>query len=220
MRLEDVIGPVMIGPSSSHTAGAARLGRLAALIWGRPVREVTIFLRGSFAATWWGHGTDLAILAGLLGFLPDDPRIPNAREEAKKKGIHWTFKAEHPDGAHPNSARFLFKDEDTSMEVVGASIGGGAVRLLEIDGFKLELSGELPALITFHRDTPGVVASITGLLASKGLNIATLTLHRQGRGKGAAMVVELDENPQTEIMDAISRCHSEIFRVLPLKLGE
>ncbi|AER65806.1 L-serine dehydratase, iron-sulfur-dependent, beta subunit [Thermovirga lienii DSM 17291] len=220
MRLEDVIGPVMIGPSSSHTAGAARLGRLAALIWGRPVREVTIFLRGSFAATWWGHGTDLAILAGLLGFLPDDPRIPNAREEAKKKGIHWTFKEEHPDGAHPNSARFLFKDEDTSMEVVGASIGGGAVRLLEIDGFKLELSGELPALVTFHRDTPGVVASITGLLASKGLNIATLTLHRQGRGKGAAMVVELDENPQTEIMDAISRCHSEIFRVLPLKLGE
>jgi L-serine dehydratase len=106
------------------------------------------------------------------------------------------------------------------MEVVGASIGGGAVRLLEIDGFKLELSGELPALVTFHRDTPGVVASITGLLASKGLNIATLTLHRQGRGKGAAMVVELDENPQTEIMDAISRCHSEIFRVLPLKLGE
>jgi len=220
MRLEEVIGPVMIGPSSSHTAGAARLGKLAALIWGRPVKDVTIFLRGSFAATWWGHGTDLAILAGLLGFSPDDPRIPNARKEAKRKGIQWSFREEHEDGAHPNSARFLFKNESTSMEVVGASVGGGAVKLMEIDGFRLELSGELPALITFHKDTPGVVASITGVLASNGLNIATLTLHRQGRGKGAAMVVELDENPSKAIIDAISRCHAEILRVLPLKLGE
>jgi len=136
----------------------------------------------------------------LLGFSLDDPRIPNARKEAKKKGIRWSFREEHEDGAHPNSARFLFKNESTSMEMVGASVGGGAVKLMEIDGFRLELSGDLPALITFHKDTPGVVASITGVLASNGLNIATLTLHRQGRGKGAAMVVELDENPSKALL--------------------
>ncbi len=210
----------MIGPSSSHTAGAVKLARLAALVWNRPVEAVKIYLRGSFAATWWGHGTDRALLAGLAGFPPDDPRVPLAREEAVKKGIRWSFFTEEVDGAHPNSVRFNFTGDGKTMDVEGASTGGGAIRLLAVDGFRFDLSGELPSIITFHSDRPGVVAAIAGTLASRGLNIATLTLHRQGRGKDAVMVAELDDPAPGGAIQAIRSCHGSIHRVLAIDGGQ
>jgi L-serine dehydratase len=221
MRLADVIGPVMIGPSSSHTAGAARLGGLAKRIWGRPVTEVTLFLRGSFAATFKGHGTDLALLGGLAGMAPDDPRIPDAFSEARKAGISWEFRQEKVEGAHPNSARFLFSDGNgTEMEITGSSIGGGAVVLTEIDGFSLRLSGDLAALVTFHEDKPGVVAAVTGSLSRANRNIASLNLHRQGRGGRAAMVIELDDNSLEGLEEMVLATHPAITRVLAIPGGE
>lgn len=204
----------MTGPSSSHTAGAVKLARLAASVWNHPVGKVEIHLRGSFAATWWGHGTDRALLAGLAGLLPDDARVPDAYEEAGKRSILWAFFTEDIDGAHPNSVRFRFLEDEKVMDVEGASVGGGAIRLISIDGFRFDLSGELPSIITFHSDTPGVVAAIAGTLASRDLNIATLSLHRQGRGKDAVMVAELDETAPESAVQAIRSCHQGIHRVL------
>lgn len=217
MKLTDVIGPVMTGPSSSHTAGAVRLANLAAIVWNRPVGKVGIYLRGSFAATWWGHGTDRALLAGLSGLSPDDPRVPAAREEARKLGIQWSFFAEDVDGAHPNSVRFHFEGDGASMNIEGASVGGGAIRLLGMDGFRFDLSGDLSSLITFHSDRPGVVAAIAGTLAARGLNIAAMTLHRQGRGRDAVMVAELDEPADASATEAVGSCHDAIHRVLAIR---
>lgn len=217
MSLLDVIGPVMVGPSSSHTAGAARLGWLARQCWGRPVTKVDLFLRGSFAATYWGHGTDRALAAGLLGFAPDDSRIPKALEIAREQGLDITLFSEEVDGAHPNSVRFTFRnDEGVSMDVIGASIGGGAVELRSIDGFSLSVSGEMPCLVTFHRDQRGVVAAVAGELARLGVNIATMNLHRQGRGEIAAMVIEIDDSLDNGAAREILAVHPALERVLLL----
>lgn len=217
MSLLDVIGPVMVGPSSSHTAGAARLGWLARQCWGRPMTKVQLFLRGSFAATYWGHGTDRALAAGLLGFAPDDPRIPQALDIAREQGLALSFFSEEVDGAHPNSVRFTFwNDEGVSMDVIGASIGGGAVEIRSIDGFSLSVSGELPCLVTFHRDQRGVVAAVAGELARLGVNIATMNLHRQGRGEIAAMVIEIDESLNDRVAQGILAVHPALERVLLL----
>ncbi|WP_286847816.1 MULTISPECIES: L-serine ammonia-lyase, iron-sulfur-dependent subunit beta [Aminobacterium] len=220
MPLTEIIGPVMIGPSSSHTAGAARLGRLALACWGEdPLESVEIFLRGSFAYTSYGHGTDRALVAGLLGMAPDDMRLRNALSIAKELQFNYRFDVEEVDGAHPNSARFVFTGKDNrTLEVIGASIGGGAVELQEIDGFKVSVSGELPSLITIHRDTHGVVAAITKLFAEMEINIATLSLYRKSKGGMASLVIELDlpSPPDDSVKQAMERAHPSIIRVLPL----
>ncbi len=217
VSLLDVIGPVMVGPSSSHTAGAARLGWLACKCWGRPVKRVELFLRGSFSATYWGHGTDRALAAGLLGYAPDDARIPKALEIAREEGLVLSFYSETVDGAHPNSVRFRFHDqENRSMEIIGASIGGGAVEIVAIDGFRLSVSGELPCLVTFHRDLPGVVAAVATELARLEVNIATMNLHRQGRGEIAAMVIEMDESLDGPVAQSVLAVHPALERILML----
>ena len=213
MSLLEVIGPVMVGPSSSHTAGAVRLAGRARQCWGETPLAVDLFLRGSFAATYWGHGTDRALAAGLLGLSPDDPSIPRALDRARDEGVCLRFRAEEVDGAHPNSVRFLFAGAGRSMEVIGASLGGGAVQIQAIDGFPLDLSGELDCLVTFHRDLPGVVASVAGELARLGVNIAAMSLHRGGRGGRAAMVIELDEKIDEPIVDDIRSVHAGLERV-------
>ncbi|EHM10641.1 L-serine dehydratase, iron-sulfur-dependent, beta subunit [Thermanaerovibrio velox DSM 12556] len=221
MALEEIVGPVMVGPSSSHTAGAVRLGNLARLCWGGEVREVDLFLRGSFAATFWGHGTDKALLAGIMGFSPSDESLKDSFRIAAERGLKYRFHAEKVDGAHPNSVRFVMRDDDKVMEVVGASLGGGAVELQEVDGFSLRASGELPTMITFHRDEPGVIAAVSAILAEAGINVASMNVHRQGRGKGAAMVLELDALPSEGVVERISRCHGAIRRLLLIpSLGE
>jgi L-serine dehydratase len=181
------------------------------------VTKVDLFLRGSFAATYWGHGTDRALAAGLLGFAPDDPRIPQALEISVRDGLEIRFFAEEVDGAHPNSVRFTFRNEEgLSLEVIGASIGGGAVEILSIDGFRLSVSGELPCLVTFHRDQPGVVAAVAGELSRLGVNIATMHLHRQGRGEVAAMVIEIDGSLDDSVPQRILDVHTALERVLLL----
>lgn len=205
MNLIDVIGPVMIGPSSSHTAGAVRLGLLAAGILGaRPVRA-EIYLHGSFAETYKGHGTDMALLAGLMGWKPDDARIPQAKEMAAAGGLEYAFhKIDLGNLTHPNTALFKLQAADgSSCEIVGSSVGGGQVRVTSIDGFPVELTGRLPAILTVHEDTKGVIALVSSTLASGGVNIATMRLFRKDKGGVASMVIECDENVSPGLISLI-----------------
>jgi L-serine dehydratase len=192
LSLLEIIGPVMIGPSSSHTAGAVRLGNIARRLWGDKIKDVMIYLRGSFASTYWGHGTDKALVGGLLGLKPDDLKIRESFKLAKKSGMNYQFKKEIVDGAHPNSVRFIIRSDKQSMEMVGASIGGGVVQIQEIKGFPVEIDGDLPTIIIFHKDKKGVVASTTEALFQKNFNIAEMKLKRRSRGQEAILVIEID----------------------------
>lgn len=192
----DIVGPVMIGPSSSHTAGAVRLGLMARAILGEEPVRAGIQLTGSFARTYRGHGTDKALAAGILGFSPDDDRIREALDLAPSLGLELAFqKVEIPD-VPPNTAILHLTGAGGRMvKVQGSSIGGGNIRITGIDRFAVELTGELPALITIHRDRPGVMMQVTSILAKEGLNIAFMRLSRQRRGEMAMMILELDELP-------------------------
>ena len=201
----DIIGPVMIGPSSSHTAGAVRIGNLARKLWGwdKPLPSATLYLRGSFAATYWGHGTDKGLVAGLLRMKPDDLRIPHAFDVAKETGFKFSFDTEEVDGAHPNSVRIVMQNEKEKLEVVGASIGGGAVELHGIDGFPMQVPYGQPTLISMHRDVPGVIAVITAALYRTGLNLAYVDLTRNARGGLAVGVFVLDGNAPDDLAEKI-----------------
>jgi len=204
VSLLDIIGPVMVGPSSSHTAGACRLGLLArGLVGGTPERA-TIELHGSFARTGEGHGTDKAIVAGLMGFRPDDDRIRNALEIAEREGLRYKFeKTTIDEEAHPNTVRITLERGERSSVMVGSSLGAGRVLVTEIDGFPVEVSGNYHTIVLVAEDVKGSVARIATLLSDDGLNIATLRLTRKRRGGDAFMVIELDECPNEEVRDHI-----------------
>lgn len=191
----------MIGPSSSHTAGAVRLGALARAVFGaRPVR-VRIRLHGSFASTGRGHGTDLALVAGLLEMAPDDPGIPRSFELAEKAGLSVTFENVDLGEAHPNTAVLELEDaEGHVMHVRGSSLGGGEVVVTDVDGFEVQLSGELPVLLVDHQDRPGEIAAVTGILAESGVNIASMQVSREKRGARALMLIETE--PQVDRVTA------------------
>ena len=199
----DIVGPVMIGPSSSHTAGAVRLGLMARAILGEEPVRAGIQLTGSFARTYRGHGTDKALTAGILGFMPDDVRIREALSLATSMGLELAFqKVDIPD-APPNTAVIhLTGAKGRTVKVQGASVGGGNIRITGIDRFAVDLTGELPALITIHRDQPGVMMRVTSILAEEGLNIAYMRLSRQRRGEMAMMILELDELPSRAAVTA------------------
>lgn len=205
MNIIDIIGPVMIGPSSSHTAGAVRLGLLAAGILGSRPTEAEIYLHGSFAETYKGHGTDMALLAGLMGWMPDDARIPRAKELAAEDGLQYSFhKIDLGNLTHPNTVLFKLKDKDGgSCEIIGSSVGGGQVKVTAIDGFPVELTGRFPAILTVHEDTKGVIALVSSTLANGGVNIATMRLFRNDKGGTASMVIECDENVPACIINLI-----------------
>jgi len=192
-----------IGPSSSHTAGAVRLGLMARAILGEEPVRAGIQLTGSFARTYRGHGTDKALTAGILGFMPDDVRIREALSLAASMGLELAFqKVDIPD-APPNTAVIhLTGAEGRTVKVQGASVGGGNIRITGIDRFAVDLTGELPALITIHRDQPGVMMRVTSILAAEGLNIAFMRLSRQRRGEMAMMILELDELPSRAAVTA------------------
>src|SRR5580692_362821 len=204
--LLDIIGPVMVGPSSSHTAGACRLGLLArGLVGGTPERA-RIELHGSFARTGEGHGTDKAIVGGLMGFRPDDERLRSALEIAEREGFSYTFEKTTlgEEGiVHPNSVRITVDLGDRESVMVGSSLGAGRVMVTEIDGFPVELSGNNNSIVLVAEDVRGSVAAIATLLSDCGLNIATLRLTRKKRGGDAFMVIELDERPGENVRDAI-----------------
>jgi L-serine dehydratase len=192
--LFDIIGPVMIGPSSSHTAGAVRLGALARAVLGADPVSADVDLHGSFASTGRGHGTDLAIIAGLLGMAPDDDRIRRAPELAEAAGTRVSFTDADLGEAHPNTARIALRGADgRSVVVQGSSVGGADVEITRIDDFPVSISGELPVLVVEHHDQPGVIAAVTAVLAEHGVNVASMEVSRQMRGAGALMVLESDQ---------------------------
>jgi L-serine dehydratase len=204
VSLLDIIGPVMVGPSSSHTAGACRLGLLARCLVGGTPQSARIELHGSFARTGEGHGTDKAIVAGLMGFRPDDDRIRTALEIAEKEGLNFRFeKTTLDDDAHPNSVRMTLDRGDRHAVMTGASLGAGRVLVSDIDGYPVEVTGNYNTIVLVAEDIPGSVARIATLLANHRLNIATLRLTRQRRGGDAVMVIEIDDEPGPEVRDEI-----------------
>jgi L-serine dehydratase len=206
VSLLDIIGPVMVGPSSSHTAGACRLGLLARCLVGGTPEVARIQLHGSFARTGEGHGTDKAIVAGLMGFAPDDDRIRTALEIAEREGLAYSFEkttlGEEAD-IHPNTARITIQRGDRSATMVGSSLGAGRVLITEIDGYPVEVTGNYNTVVLVAEDVKGSVARIATLLAEDNINIATLKLTRKGRGGDAFMVIEVDELPSTNLRDRI-----------------
>ncbi len=193
MNVFDIIGPVMIGPSSSHTAGAVRIGRIAGALLGERAVDAQVGLHGSFAKTYKGHGTDKALTAGIMGMSPDDGRIRNALQLAEQNGLNITFRKVHIDGAHPNTASIrLTGAGGNTVSVEGASIGGGNVRINKINGMEVDFSGQAPTFIILHQDTPGTVAAVTDFLARRNINIASLRLSRRQRGGLAVMTLEVD----------------------------
>lgn len=183
----------MTGPSSSHTAGAAKIALIARRIINRPVKEVHFTLYGSFAETGRGHGTDKALIGGILGFEPDDPRIREAYKHAKSRGVLVNIIMSDEPTRHPNTVKIEACDEnDQWTEVKGESIGGGNILITEIDHLEVELSGEYPTLIIRHHDEPGVIAEVSHVLAQMRLNIAFMKVFRHGKGEDAYMCIETD----------------------------
>ena len=209
MNVFDIIGPVMIGPSSSHTAGAVRLGRVVnKLIDNRTLEKVEITLSGSFAQTYKGHGTDRALLAGIMGYHSYSPEIRDALTIARERGIDYTFLKENIKGAHPNTARiryYLAHGEGGVMQ--GASVGGGNIWVNQIDGMNVDFNGENNTILVTHRDKPGVIAAVTQLMHWEyaDLNISNFHLSRQSKGGEAIMTIELDGQPPENLIPAIRK---------------
>lgn len=194
MNILDIIGPVMVGPSSSHTAGAARIGQITRKLLGENVKQAAIYLHGSFLATGRGHGTDRAIVAGLLGFSVDDGRIGQSFELAREAGMKFELQGINLQGAHPNTVKLeVTGDGGRQLEVIASSIGGGRIRICEIDGLTASFSGETPTLVVYNQDRPGCIVNVTSKLGSAGINIATMQVYRDERGGHAVMVIEVDQ---------------------------
>lgn len=204
VSLLDIIGPVMVGPSSSHTAGACRIGLFArGLVGGQP-ESARVELHGSFARTGTGHGTDRAIAGGLLGFFPDDERLRDSLELAEKAGLEISFantklRGEH----HPNTARITVKRGGQQAVVTGSSLGAGRILMTDIDGFGVEVTGALPTLVCVAQDVPGIVATVTSALARAGENIATMRVSRRQKGGDAIHIYELDTPATPETLEVV-----------------
>lgn len=193
MNVFDIIGPIMIGPSSSHTAGAARIGRTAYLLLGEDVAKAHIILHGSFASTYRGHGTDKALVAGVLGMEPWDPGIRTSLQLAEEKGVEIDFETMELDQAHPNTALIeLTGVTGKRLSVQGASVGGGNIRITHINGMEVSITGQRHTLIVFHRDVPGAIANVTAILAEERANICQFGLNRKEQGGDAIMTMETD----------------------------
>ena len=200
----DIIGPVMIGPSSSHTAGAARIGRVARSLFGREPKWANISFYGSFAETYRGHGTDVAIIGGLLDFDTFDERIKISLDIAKEAGIQIKFIEEEAVPEHPNTARVLIGDDEGELELVGISIGGGKIEITELNGFKLRLSGNHPAILVVHNDRYGAIAGVVNVLAKYAINIGHMEVARKEKGMQALMTIEVDQNIEGPVLDELS----------------
>lgn len=204
VSLFDVLGPVMVGPSSSHTAGACRLGLMARAILGGTPDRAHIQLHGSFAATGEGHGTHRAIVGGLVGLAPDDLRLRQAYDEAEAAGLQWEFETvELGEDAHPNTAIFEVERDGDRATVRGASVGGGSIEVTEVDGFAVSLGGDYHTLVLLAHDEPGTIAAVAGILSRHGVNLATMRVDRTGRHQDALMTIEADEAISNEALAEI-----------------
>lgn len=204
MNVFDIIGPIMVGPSSSHTAGAVRIGRIARALLNEEPCKVQITFHGSFARTYKGHGTDKAILGGLLGMRPDDRRIRDSLELAKQMGMSYCFKTADLGDVHPNTVLISATGSSgEKLEVLGSSVGGGNVLIRRVNGLEVDFTGANNTLLVFHKDTPGAVAAVTQLLAREGINIAQMKVFRFYRGGNAVMVIETDQSVQYGLTESI-----------------
>lgn len=213
--LFDVIGPVMIGPSSSHTAGACRLGRMAKIIYKKDIKKVIFHLHGSFKNTYQGHGTDRALVAGIMGFDTDDERIRNSLEIAKEKGIDFSFVPIDLVFAHPNTVKTEFIDENNkSFTVTGSSIGGGAIEITNINGVSVKFGGVLNTIILKYKDKYGMIAKVSSILSENKINIATLTLNREENV--ATAIIEIDGNIDDNAIEKIKNI-KDMFECIVLR---
>jgi L-serine dehydratase len=189
----DMIGPIMIGPSSSHTAGVVRIGRVARKLLGDTPKEAEIIFYNSFARTYEGHGSDRAIVAGLLDFKTDDARIKDALQLASQQGLGYTFKSiGNASTLHPNTIRLILSGGNEKLEVLGESRGGGLINIAEVNGFKADFSASLHTLIITADDIKGSIAFIADVLAHDNCNIANMSVSRKGKNDVACMVIEMD----------------------------
>ena len=205
INIFDMMGPVMVGPSSSHTAGAARIGNMGRTLLGEEVARADIGLYGSFAETGFGHGTDRALLAGLLGMKPDDLRIPNAYEEAHRAGMAYSFRTVALRDAHPNTALLeLTGKSGKQLTLQASSIGGGAIVVNKIDGIDVNFTGDFNTLIVRNQDESGSVAAITSILSQVHINVANMSVNRHRRGGDALMVIETDQHIKPRQVEFLS----------------
>ena len=205
INIFDMMGPVMVGPSSSHTAGAARIGNMGRTLLGEEVARADIGLYGSFAETGFGHGTDRALVAGLLGMKPDDLRIPNAYEEANRAGMAYSFRTVELRDAHPNTALLeLTGKSGKQLTLQASSIGGGAIVVNKIDGIDVNFTGDFNTLIVRNQDESGSVAAITSILSQVHINVANMSVNRHRRGGDALMVIETDQHIKPRQVEFLS----------------
>jgi len=201
----EVLGPVMIGPSSSHTAGAAKIARIARRVANEDVRKVLFSLHGSFAKTYKGHGTDKALVAGILGMKEDDEEIRNSFKLAQQQGIEFNFVETELKNSHENSVLIeIYDSNDICHKVIGSSIGGGRILITNIDDFEVEISAKNPVIIIKQRDRKGVVSDITSLLAKNNINIGVMRVSRKEKGIEASTVIETDDEVPINIIEQLS----------------
>lgn len=206
MNVFDILGPVMIGPSSSHTAGAVRIGRITLALLGAPAVKAELQFHGSFAKTYKGHGTDKALIAGVMGMDTDDSRIRHAPELAKVQGLDVSISIVELEDAHPNTARVILTGKDGhTVSLQGSSIGGGNILITEINGMNVSLNGQYTTFIVLHQDAPGTIASVTEVLAEAGVNICNFHLSRSQKGGEAVMSIEIDGSFDQDLNDRIKQ---------------
>ena len=212
--LFDVIGPIMIGPSSSHTAGACRLGRMARIIYNKEIKKVIFHLHGSFKNTYQGHGTDKALVAGILGYDTDDCRIRNALEIAKEKKIDYSFVPIDLSFQHPNTVKIEFIDKDKSFYVIGSSIGGGSIEITNINGVLVKFSGLYDTLILKYPDKYGMIAKVSNILAENKINMGSIIVNR--KENVASAIIELDGDVDEKIVEKIKKL-KDMFECMILR---
>jgi len=221
MRFKDVfsiIGPAMIGPSSSHTAGAVRIGRVARQLLGELPEQVNIRLYGSFAETYRGHGTDIALVGGILDMDTDDPGIRDSLAKAEKLGVDVSISPSRGISPHPNTAKITLRKGERSVEVLGSSIGGGNIVIHSVNGFDIKFSGDFPTIVLFHLDKTGVIAGVTKVLSDAGINIGFMDVARAEREGEAMTAIEVDSPVSQEVLVRLSRL-KHVRRVLQIDLS-
>jgi len=209
----DILGPIMVGPSSSHTAGAARLAKIASIIAGKNIESVQFVLHGSFAKTYRGHGSDRALVAGILGMDPWDDRLKDSIGIAKEQGLQIEFTLGDLGDVHPNTVKFIItKKNGAIVEIVGSSVGGGNILIFEIDGEPVEFRGNYPTVIISHKDIPGMISKVSAGLYEENVNIASMKVYRNSRGLKASMVFETDSIVTESVLDRI-RSMEDIYSI-------
>lgn len=194
----------MVGPSSSHTAGAVKIGQFAKKLFNSEIKKIEVIFYGSFAKTYKGHGTDIAIVGGILGFKTDDNRMKHSIDIAKDRGINVIFNEDYSEVEHPNTARIILSNEIKHSEIIGVSIGGGNIKISELNGFKINLYGEYTTLLVENYDKFGAVADVTNILAKYKINIAHMEVSRHTKGENALMIIEIDDKINKDIIKEIS----------------